>query len=62
MNEERRRLIRELAEAARELEEEIRPNEELSGEAWVNADWLAEELETLDFELAREALTGKEAA
>jgi hypothetical protein len=57
MNEERRRLIRELAEGARELEQEIRPNEAISGYAWVNADWLAEEREALDFELAREALT-----
>jgi hypothetical protein len=57
VNEERRQLIRELAEGARELEREIRPNEDISGYAWVNADWLAEELEALDFELAREALT-----
>jgi hypothetical protein len=56
MNEERRRLIRELAEGARELEQEIRPNEDVSGYAWVTADWLAEELEALDWELAREAL------
>jgi hypothetical protein len=57
MNEERRQLIHRLAESARELEQEIRPNEDVSGYAWVNADWLAEELEALDFELAREALT-----
>jgi hypothetical protein len=60
VNDERRQLIRQLAEGARELAEEIRPNEDISGEAWVNADWLAEELAALDMELAREALTGED--
>ncbi len=56
MNEKRRALIRQLAEAARELEQEIRPVEDVSGEAWVNADWLAGELEALDLDVARETL------
>lgn len=61
MNEQRRELIRKLAEGARELEEGLRPIEEVHGEEWVTADWLADELEALDFELAREALAERAA-
>jgi hypothetical protein len=56
VNEERRRLLHLLAEAARELEQEIRPQLVVAGEAWVNAEWIADELEALDLELAIEAL------
>jgi hypothetical protein len=62
VNEERRELIRRLAEAARELADDLRPIEEVSGEAWVNADWIADELEALDMALAVEALSEPEAA
>jgi hypothetical protein len=52
---ERRQKIHELAETARAIEQEIRPNEDIGGETWVEADWLADELEALDWEMAREA-------
>ena len=63
MTEERvRELVQRLAVAARDVEKDIRHVDAIDSATWVNANWLANQLEILDWELARNALSGDEAA
>lgn len=52
MTEAQLKLLRELAEVARDLADRLRPIEEVHGEEWCNAEYLADELSALDWELA----------